>query len=216
MLLNVCGGKRQGFGQLQCIVLNTITEKNSGVCWLTGKVILPYPTVGASGKATQRVDNWAELLLLAWHAEIPGPGVESMPQWRPEQLQWQCQILNPLSHTVIPGLSFLTLSIYSLFLWTHMDWLSPSFGHCSRHRGSGTKTQLRSLVSWSLFSRCGEETICEKNKLSAAKTAWNVKFYGDKTEKCILTLNHLNSWKKLNSNIFIDLLSYKHMVSRQQ
>ena len=33
-----------------------------------------------------------------WHVEVPGPGIESMPQQLPELLQWQHQTLNLLCH----------------------------------------------------------------------------------------------------------------------
>ena len=39
---------------------------------------------------------WAIFLPCPWHAEVPGPGIEPMPQWRPKPLQWQHWILNPL------------------------------------------------------------------------------------------------------------------------
>ena len=41
-----------------------------------------------------------------WHAEVPKPGVKPTPQQRPEPLQWQCQILNPLCHKKTPLLLF--------------------------------------------------------------------------------------------------------------
>ena len=32
------------------------------------------------------------------HAEVSGPGIKQVPWQQPEQLQWQCRILNPLHH----------------------------------------------------------------------------------------------------------------------
>ena len=37
-----------------------------------------------------------------WHEEVPGPGIEPMPQQLPELLQWQCGLLNPLSYKRTP------------------------------------------------------------------------------------------------------------------
>ena len=37
-------------------------------------------------------------ILMAWHEKVLGPSFKPMPQLWPEPLQWQCQILNPLSH----------------------------------------------------------------------------------------------------------------------
>ena len=36
------------------------------------------------------------------HAEVLRPGIESMPQQWLQPMQWQCLILNPLSHTGTP------------------------------------------------------------------------------------------------------------------
>ena len=37
-------------------------------------------------------------LVYLWHVEVPEPGIEPVPQQRPEPLQQQCWILNPLHH----------------------------------------------------------------------------------------------------------------------
>ena len=42
-----------------------------------------------------------------WHVEVSGPGIQPMPQQWPKPLQWQCQILNPVSHRGIPRNIFL-------------------------------------------------------------------------------------------------------------
>ena len=39
---------------------------------------------------------------LVWHVEIHGPGIDPKPQQQPEPRQWQCLILNPLSHQKTP------------------------------------------------------------------------------------------------------------------
>ena len=36
--------------------------------------------------------------LYLWHAEVPGPGIEPMPQQQPKLQQWPPWILNPLSY----------------------------------------------------------------------------------------------------------------------
>ena len=50
------------------------------------------------------------------HAEVPGPGIKTMPQQQPEPWQWQCQIFNPLSHQRAPifFLSFLLEELVNL------------------------------------------------------------------------------------------------------
>ena len=40
--------------------------------------------------------------LCPWHVEVPGPGIKPAPELWPEPLQWQCWILNPLSHKGTP------------------------------------------------------------------------------------------------------------------
>ena len=47
------------------------------------------------------------------HGEVPGPGIKLAPQRRPEPQQWQCQILNPLSHQGTP-LCLLEKNVFSL------------------------------------------------------------------------------------------------------
>ena len=37
-----------------------------------------------------------------WHAEVPGSGVKLAPQQRPEPIQWQHWIINPLHHKDTP------------------------------------------------------------------------------------------------------------------
>ena len=40
------------------------------------------------------------------HAEVPRPGIKPTPWQRPEAQQWQCRILNQLSHMGTPHLGF--------------------------------------------------------------------------------------------------------------
>ena len=49
---------------------------------------------------------WARL----WHANITRPSTEPSPQQRPKSQQWQCQILNPLSHQETHWLFLLTFN----------------------------------------------------------------------------------------------------------
>ena len=46
-----------------------------------------------------------------WHVEVPAPGIELMSQQWLESQQWQCQILNPLSHQGTPETQLLTLCL---------------------------------------------------------------------------------------------------------
>ena len=52
---------------------------------------------------------------------FPGPGIKPLPQQRPEPQQWQCQILNPLSHTRTPFTAlFLTKQKFSCFICVYI------------------------------------------------------------------------------------------------
>ena len=42
--------------------------------------------------------------------DVPGLGINSMPEERPGSQQWQCQILNPLNHQGTATLDFLSFS----------------------------------------------------------------------------------------------------------
>ena len=60
-----------------------------------------------------------------WHVEVLGLGIEPAPQQWPELLQWQHQILNPLSHTGTPSLPFkmhLLWNFGSCFGWINFRW----------------------------------------------------------------------------------------------
>ena len=46
-------------------------------------------------------------LLTLWHLEVPGPGIKPVPQQEPGPQQWQCQILNILSHQRTPNFSLI-------------------------------------------------------------------------------------------------------------
>ena len=41
-----------------------------------------------------------------WHVKVPGPGRKPVPQQWPKPPQWQCCILNPLSHQGTPSMMF--------------------------------------------------------------------------------------------------------------
>ena len=41
---------------------------------------------------------WFGILLCLWYKEVPGPGIEPIPQQGPEPQQWQAWILKPLGH----------------------------------------------------------------------------------------------------------------------
>ena len=59
-----------------------------------------------------------------WHMEVPRPGIKPMPQQRPELQQWQCLVLNLLSHLGISQAEFQTLEVTQGVLvdtavWSH-------------------------------------------------------------------------------------------------
>ena len=66
-----------------------------------------------------------------WHAEVPRPGIEPLPQEWPVQHQWQCQILNLLSPQGTPQQPFLIPSVFLLlpfWTWCLLDW--AGLFHC--------------------------------------------------------------------------------------
>ena len=52
-----------------------------------------------------------------WHVEVPGPGI------RPEPRQWQCRILNLLSHQGTPDITF--SRFLCLTVWLHSTFFFP-------------------------------------------------------------------------------------------
>ena len=67
-------------------------------------------------------------LLHPWHADVPEPGIEPMPQQWPKLLQWQLQILNPCSHKITPIVVLrLTWDIDFKFACNFQTLLSYSF-----------------------------------------------------------------------------------------
>ena len=67
-----------------------------------------------------------------WHVKVPRPGTVPSPQQQPEPLQWECQILNSLSHQRTPGYHiFINQSIRKLVLcmFLFLFFLQPHLGH---------------------------------------------------------------------------------------
>ena len=53
-----------------------------------------------------------------WLMEVPGPGIEPLPQHQPKLLQWQCQILNLLRQRRTPRLAiFLSQKVIFIPFW---------------------------------------------------------------------------------------------------
>ena len=65
-------------------------------------------------------------LLLLQHVEVPGPGIESVLQQWSEPQQWQCQILNLMSHQGTPGAFPFCCPVNGLYLL----FLSSLWIHC--------------------------------------------------------------------------------------
>ena len=63
------------------------------------------------------------------HTEVPRSGAELLPQQGPKSQQWQCWILNPLSHQGTPCIYFLNFILFYFilrpYLW-HME--TPRLG----------------------------------------------------------------------------------------
>lgn len=61
-----------------------------------------FPT-SSNVASVSLVFNFYLFFLGGWqwsqHVEFPGPQINSMPQYQPGLLQWQCQIFNPLKGT---------------------------------------------------------------------------------------------------------------------
>ena len=70
------------------------------------------------------------------HVEFPEPGIKPVPQ-RPEPLQWQCQILNLLSHRRTPILK----GFFFLFFIGRLLGSPPVPGWESNRHPSAPKTQ---------------------------------------------------------------------------
>ena len=95
------------------------------------------------------------LIYLFWphpqHVEVPGPGIEPMPQQLP--LQWQCQILNLLCHKRTP-----------LKIFDHIKTLKtgvPVVAHQKQIWLVFTRTWVQSLASFSgLRIWCCHELWC--------------------------------------------------------
>ena len=67
------------------------------------------------------------------NVDIPGPGIKPVPQQKPEWLQWQCDILNALSHRKTPWtVSFIVCEFGLWSSWGHlMVWILRGILHCS-------------------------------------------------------------------------------------
>ena len=57
-----------------------------------------------------------------WYMEVPGSGIKPIPQWQPEPQQWQCRILNPLSHWGTPWVP--------LILYLAVDFKEKVLSNC--------------------------------------------------------------------------------------
>ena len=78
------------------------------------------------------------------HVDVPGPGIEPVPQQWPKSLQWQCWIPHPVCHKGTP--TSVSLSVI-LFIVTHRSLL---FG-----LGNEVQVWQRDLTAFSsLFGRC--------------------------------------------------------------
>ena len=79
------------------------------------------------------------------HVEVPEPGIKPTPQQWPEPLQWQCHILNPLSHQGTPWFLF----CFVLFTAAPAAyWSSRGRGHQILSASPSYTATCRSLAHW--------------------------------------------------------------------
>ena len=88
-----------------------------------------------------------------WHAEVPRPGMEPIPQQWPEPRQWECHILNHEATRELLGGLFTWQPTIGLVL--HLSW--PQFTHLlNRHYNVSSLSRLwwglnRKMYTWQIL-----------------------------------------------------------------